>query len=70
MTEMDDIVDSNEIARILAYGDRHTAANLCRSGRLKTATKKGNSWVASRWEVVQYKAEMLLGRKKIKGKIS
>lgn len=49
------LIDAREIADLLGYSKEATATNLCRSGKLKSAKKFGNSWVADRLEVEEYR---------------
>jgi hypothetical protein len=61
---MDGIVDAREIADILGFSTPEAAANFCRSGKLPSARKKGNAWIADRAEVMLYKTiQRLEGRK-------
>lgn len=60
MSGMDNIMDTKEIAEFLGFSGSRAAANLCASGVLQTARKKGNAWVAARTEVEQYKQLQVL----------
>jgi hypothetical protein len=61
---MDAIVDTQEIADILGFSTPEAAANFCRSGKLPSARKKGNSWVADRSELMLHKMVQQLEGKK------
>ena len=50
-----DPIDCKELAKILGYAHTSMAQWLCRSGKLVSARKMGNAWVADRGEVRAYK---------------